>query len=179
MILELFGIIVLLFVAIVLLTQFFCVLCGGYAPFIPTEKKIMKEIVDKADFKDGAVVYELGCGHAGFLRLVEKKFPKIEKLVGVEYFLSPFLIAGIQLALHKSKIKLLKKNLFDVGLKEADIIYCFLNKPMMQKLKEKFMKECKKGAQIISYQFTLPDMTPEKIIDVNNDEKHKIYFYRM
>jgi hypothetical protein len=179
MILELFGIIILLFIAVVLLRQFFCVICSGYAPFIPTKKEIIEEIINKAEFKDGSVVYELGCGHAGFLRLVEKKFPKIEKLVGVEYFLSPFLIAGIQLALHKSKIKLLKKNLFDVDLKEADIIYCFLNKPTMEKLKEKFLRECKPGTQIISYQFTLPDMAPEKIVDVNNDEKHKIYFYKI
>ena len=127
--------------------------------------------------KDGSAVYELGCGNAGFLRAVENKFPNIKKLVGIEYFFFPYLIGKIQTSLRKSKIKILKKNFLRLNLEEADIIYCFLSKPIMAKLKEKFKKECKTGARIISYQFRLPDMEPEKVIDLENNKKDKVYFY--
>ena len=47
----------------------------------------------------------------------------------------------------------------------------------MRGLKDKFLRECKKGTQIISYQFTLPEIKPEKVIDLENNEKDKVYFY--
>ncbi len=179
MFITIFSIVVLSFIAVVLAVNFSYIVFSGYAPFFATSGKILDRIVGELDIKDGATIYELGCGRAGFLRRVEKKFPRMSKLMGVEYFFIPFIIAGIQLALQKSKIKILKKNLFNVNLKEADVIYCFLNKQAMKKLKEKFLKECKRGAQIISYQFSLPDMAPGKVIDINENNRDKVYFYKI
>ncbi len=168
---------VLAFIAVVLSIQFFQIALGGYAPIIPTKNKVIKRIMKEMSPKDGCAVYELGCGNAGFLRAVENKFPNIKKLVGIEYFFFPYLIGKIQTSLRKSKIKILKKNFLRLNIEEADIIYCFLSKPMMVKLKEKFNKECKAGTQIISYQFSLPEMEPVKVIDVYDNKKDKIYFY--
>ena len=179
MFITIFFIVVLSFIAVVLAVNFSYIVFSGYAPFFATSGKILDRVVNELNLKDNAAIYELGCGRAGFLRRIEKKFPKMSRLVVVEYFLMPFIIAGIQLSFQKSKIKILKKNLFDVNLKEADIIYCFLNKQAMKKLKEKFLKECKRGVQIISYQFSLPDMAPEKVIDINENNRDKVYFYKM
>lgn len=177
MFIEIISIAILAFIAVVLSIQFFQVALGGYAPIIPTKNKVIKRIIKEMSPKDGCAVYELGCGHAGFLRAAENKFPNIKKLVGAEYFFFPYLIGKIQTSLRKSKIKIIKKNCLRLNIGEADIIYCFLNKPMMAKLKEKFKKECKAGTQIISYQFSLPDLEPEKIINLENNKKDKVYFY--
>ena len=177
MFLEIISIAVLLFVAIVLSIQFFYIALGGYAPFFLTKEKVMKKIIDEISFGDDEVVYELGCGNAGFLRAVEKKFPELKKLTGVEWFFFPYLIGSIQTSLKRSKIKILKKNFFEIDLEDADVVYCFLNKKTMRGLKDKFLRECKKGTQIISYQFTLPEIKPEKVIDLENNEKDKVYFY--
>jgi len=170
---------VLAFIAIILSIHFFYVLFAGYAPIISTGDKTVKKILEEMSPKKGCSVYELGCGNAGFLRAAENKFPHIKKLVGVEYFFLPYLIGKIQTGLRKSKIKIIKKDCLRINLGEADIIYCFLNKPMMEKLREKFKKECRPGAQIISYKFRLPDMRPEKIIRSENNGKDKIYFYTL
>jgi tRNA G46 methylase TrmB len=47
--------------------------------------------IDEIKIPDGAVVYELGCGRAGFLRALEEKFPQA-KYIGVEYSFWPYLL---------------------------------------------------------------------------------------
>ncbi len=177
MFLEIILIAILAFIAIILSIQFFYIALGGYAPIVPTKNKVIKKILKEMSPKDGCAVYELGCGNAGFLRAAENKFPNIKKLVGIEYFFLPYLIGKIQTSLRKSKIKIIKKNFLRLSMEEADIVYCFLNKPMMVKLKEKFKKECRAGTQIISYKFNLPGLEPEKVVDLENNEKDKVYFY--
>lgn len=167
------------FIWAMFVVQFFYIVFGGYAPFFLTKNKVIKRILDEEKFNDSDVIYELGSGNAGFLRAVEKKYPNIKKLVGIEYFLAPYLIGRIQTSFQKSKIKIIKENFLYINLKEADVIYCFLNKQMMVKLKEKFIKECKPGTKIISYQFSVPEMNPFKVIDLKNNKKDKIYFYQI
>ena len=167
----------LFFIAVVLSVQFFQIALGGYAPIIPTRSKVIKTVMAEVSPQDGCAVYELGCGSAGFLRAVEDEFPHIKKLIGIECFFFPYVIGKIQTSLRKSKIKILKGNFLRINLKDADIIYCFLNKPMMLKLKEKLQQECRPGAQIISYQFRLPGLKPKKIIDIQNNGKDRVYFY--
>ncbi|MFH1661883.1 MAG: class I SAM-dependent methyltransferase [Candidatus Falkowbacteria bacterium] len=83
--------------------QFFNILFRGFAPFISTELDVVKKIIDNLDLKDNALVYELGCGKAGFLREFRKRH-KNAKLVGVEYSFLPWLIAKIQTSLINNKI---------------------------------------------------------------------------
>ncbi|MBU0636621.1 SAM-dependent methyltransferase, partial [Patescibacteria group bacterium] len=68
------------------------------------------------------------------------------------------------------------KNLFNINLSDANLIYCYLNLKTMDKLKEKFNKECKSGAIIISYQFPMHNINPQKIIQLDKD---KVYFYKI
>lgn len=167
---------ILLVVIFFFSSQFFNVIFRGYAPFISSKPEVIKAIMPALDLPEEAVVYELGCGKAGFLRAVEEKYPQT-KLIGIEYSLLPYIVAQIQISLNKSKIKVWRKNLFKVNVGEADLIYCYLNQEMMKKLEGKFKKECKSGTKIISYAFALPNLEPEKVIDLK--DKSKIYFYTM
>jgi trans-aconitate methyltransferase len=167
-----FFILVLLF----LIAQFYNIMFRGYAPFISTRYKVLKRIVNELNVGSNGTIYELGCGDAGFLRLARRKFPEA-KLVGVEYSLLPYIIAQVQSSLSKSKIKFLKKNIFRVDLKEADVIYCFLNIKTMVLLEKKLEQECRPGTTLVSYHFTLPNRKPEKVIEMGNLER--IYFYKL
>jgi len=170
-------IIMLLFIifAIFFLIQFYNIVFRGYAPFISSKRKIIEEIIAKLELKEDGIIYELGCGNAGFLRAARKKFPKAQ-LVGFEYSFLPYIIAQIQNSLSKSKIIIKKKDIFEVKLSEADVLYCYLNLLTMRKLEDKIKQEGKKGLKIISYQFPLPNIKPEEVLE---DKKDKIYFYSL
>ena len=156
-------------------TQFYNIIFYGYPPFISSSRDNLKKIIKEININGSEVVYELGCGRARFLRLLEHLYPKI-KLIGVENLVSLNLVNGIRLKLQGSRIKLLNKNFFDLNLSEADLIYCYLNNTTMVKLGEKLIKECRPGTQIISQAFSVPQLKPKRVININNK---KIYFYSL
>ena len=171
----LFFIILIVF-AIFYVVQFYNVLFRGFAPYLNTNGKTIYKLISEIEIKGNETVYELGCGHAGFLQLLGRKFPNT-KLIGFEYSLVPFLVAKLQMFIHGVKnLQIIKKNIFKINLSEPNIIYCYLNIKTMEKLKIKFENECQPGTQIISNKFQIPNWTPEKTLEVNSN---KIYFYKI
>ncbi|MEK7202751.1 MAG: hypothetical protein AAB653_00325 [Patescibacteria group bacterium] len=167
--------VILFFIVIFLAMQFFNIIFRGYAPFISTRSQVIEKILAEINLQPGDKVYELGCGRAGFLRAICDKFPEVEA-IGVENALGPYFLARVQTAVLNKKIKIIRKNLFNVNLNDADLIYCYLNLKTMTLLKEKFSRECKPGTIIISYQFPMNDLVSAKVIQ---SEKDKIYFYKI
>ena len=155
--------------------QFYNIVFRGFAPFISTKFEAILTILNDLNLNGEEHVYELGAGKAGFLRAVEQKFGNT-KLTGIEYSFFPYFLAKMQIILSNSKINLIKKDMFKVNLKEADVIYCFLMPEMMKSLEEKFKKECRPGTLIISYHFSLPNIEAEKVL---KEGKNNIYFYRI
>jgi hypothetical protein len=166
---------VLIIYFIFFVAQFYNVFFKGYAPFISTDKETINKILSEVQIPNGALIYELGCGRARFLRIAEKKLPE-SKFIGIENLFSLYFINAIKLKLQFSKIKLLKDDFLEVNLKDADLIYCYLNNATMEKLGEKFKQECKQGTQIISRSFPIPQFAQKKVIIIKNK---KIYFYQI
>jgi len=154
--------------------QFFNILFRGYAPFISTEQEVIDKIVAEINIKPEANVYELGCGMAGFLESMRKKFPNA-KLTGVEYSFLPYLMAQIQASLKGTNIKIIKKNLYKTDVTDVDLIYCYLNIEMMEDLRKKLKFECKRHAIIVSYKFTLPGHTPIRVMEFQDRKKPPKY----
>ena len=168
---QIFLVVFLVFASI----QFYNIVFRGFAPFISTKFNAILSILKELELTGEENIYELGSGKAGFLREVEQKFNN-SNLIGVEYSWWPYFLAQMQIKLSNSKIKLIRKDIFKVNLKEADVIYCFLSPEMMGKLEKKFRVECRSGTLIISYHFRIPSFEPEKVI---KEEKNNIYFYRI
>jgi len=157
------------------LSQSVSVLFKGFAPFISTDKGTIRKIISEVSVKEKSVVYELGCGRARFLRIIEKSFPDA-RLIGVENLFSLYLINRIRLQFQGSRIKLLNRDFFTLDLKEADLVYCYLNNQTMERLGAKFVRECRSGTQIISRGFPIPQFRPEKVAVIKNK---KVYFYKI
>jgi len=176
-IIQAFFILLLLVFFIFFVIQFFNICFRGFAPFISTRSRVIQKIINELKIKEDATVYELGCGRAGFLRALRKKYPQA-KLTGIEYSFLPYLLGQIQNSFTGSKLKIIKKNFLKVDLSQADVIYCYLNEKTMKSLEGKFKNECKGDTIIISYLFSLPNTKSEKELAVRN-EKDKVYFYRI
>ena len=148
-------------------------------PFVRTPKEVVQLILREVKISAADTVYDLGCGDAELLITAEKKFGV--KTVGFET--SPFAWqkARFNIAVSRSKTKLVFKNLFNVDLAPADIIYCFLVPTLMPRLAEKLKKELKSGTKVISYAYPLPNWTPLKTVSPlpNSDKSSKIYIYEI
>jgi len=177
-----FWLILILLIILVYLvfavTQFINVTFKNYPPLIRTGREAIREIIRaipdvNALNRAGAVVYELGCGRAPFLRLMGPAYPKA-KLIGVENLAILCLLNRLLFKLQGKRIKILRQDLLTLDLSSADLIYCYLNNTTMTRLSEKFKRECRPGTQIISRRFLLPDWMPVAVKEIKNK---KVYFY--
>lgn len=166
---------VLVIYFIFFVSQSYNIIFKGYAPLVSTDRETIKRILSEVRIEKQSTIYELGCGRAIFLKMIEKTWPST-KLIGVENLFSLYFINKIKFKLQASKIRLLKKDFFTVDLKTADLIYCYLNNQTMARLGEKFRQECREGTQIISRSFPIPQFKSENIIRIKNKS---VYFYKI
>lgn len=137
-------------------------LWAGGAPYATTPQRACQKMV--SFLKDGLLVYDLGSGDGRILFEAGKRYKVLA--LGFEQFLPCYLFSKIKNLFTKKKgiIKILFKNFWHQNLKGVDVIFCFLMPHSMEKIGEKFQKEAKEGAKLISYCFEIKKMKPIKII---------------
>ena len=144
-------------------------------PYVRTPKKVLKIILNEINLKPENVAYDLGCGNARFLIMIEKKFGA--KTIGYELSLWPYILARLNIFFSKSKTRVLNKNFYKENLSNADLIFCFLLTDVMPKVQKQLEKQLKKGAKVISFAFSIKAWKPYKVIETKPG-KSKIYFYQ-
>lgn len=175
MVVQIILLLVVIIYCIFYVSQSYNIIFKGNAPFISTDNKSLKQIINEIEVKENSIIYELGCGRAKFLRILEKNHSKLE-LVGIENLFSLYILDKILFFLLKSKIKFFHQDLFKTNLNKADIIYCWLFDTTMKRLGEKIISECRPGTQIISRSFSISQLTPTKTITIRNKQ---VYFYKL
>ncbi|MEI7620009.1 MAG: class I SAM-dependent methyltransferase [Candidatus Falkowbacteria bacterium] len=166
---------ILLVILVLSAINFFNIVFKGFAPFFAANSEVIKLVIDNIKPVKGQIVYELGAGTANFLKGVEAQYPET-KLIGVEYSFFPYLLAKAKLKTLKSKIDLRRQNLYKTDLHDASFIYCYLIPTMMPRLSEKIQKECQPGTTVISYIFSIPNLSIRKTIETKGGN---IYFYQV
>ena len=161
----------LIVVALLFFFWFFPVLFNGI-PWQPTDMKRVRRMLEMADIKPGEVVYDLGCGDGRIIICAAREFGA--RSVGVE--LNPWLYFLALLRVWVSglspRVKVIFGNLHQVDLREADVVTIFLYSHVNDLLQEKFQRELKPGARIVSYVWVLKNWEPVAI-----DSKYDLYLY--
>ncbi|MFX0031390.1 MAG: SAM-dependent methyltransferase [Candidatus Hermodarchaeota archaeon] len=142
------------------------------APWIPTRKKKVRQMLSLVDIQPDEVLYDLGCGDGRFIITAARKFGA--KAVGIE--INPVLYLWCQLVITilglRRRVKILYGNFFKRNLSDADVITCFLLQETNDKLEEKLLKELKPTARVISNSFMF-----NKLQVISEDTDKKIYVY--
>lgn len=142
-----------------------------WSPWWRTNKKTAIAACKLAGIKPKDNVFELGSGDAEFLIVASRDFGA--KTIGIEIdplrvFISRLIIKFRGLS---GKIKIIKKNFFDVDISEADVVFVYLVPKALERLKQKLVKELKSGTRIISYRYEF------KVTFKKQDKKHELYLY--
>ena len=148
----------------------------SFAPFVPTKKRDLERIFQRADLKKGEKVYELGFGDGRFILEAVKRY----KVKGVGIEINPFfyLFVWIKRFFLEDKKNLILKwgNLFKENLSEADVVYFWGMPNTLEKLKKKLERELKPGTRVISYVFEIKGWKPN-FID-RQPKEVPIFFYQ-
>jgi len=147
---------VILFVLIVLIIS-----ASVGVPFLPTNYKRAKQMMDLADIKTGSSVVDLGSGAGRLLFLAAAR-----GATAVGYELNPILCWWTKIMIflkgYKGKVQVHCKSLYDADLSKTDVVFTFLLNGPMKKLENKLFTELPPGAKIVSYLFPIPNRTPSK-----------------
>ncbi len=158
--LELLGLIIVIIGAVLWIPYIMKTSKDG-APYVPMEPEIVEEVMKLAEIKEGDVFYELGSGDG---RLVIAAALRGAKSYGIEIDTLRALYSRLWLkVLRLRNAQIIKDNFFNVDLSEATVISTYLLTQTNEKLKEKFLKELKKGTRVVTTGFLIPGWEPVKI----------------
>lgn len=143
-------------------------------PFVPTYASDVEFFVKKLGLSSCDVFYDLGSGDGKVVFLVEKLSGA--EVTGFELTWWTHWLAKLKKIFMKSKAKFINRNFFKQPWSEATVIYGYLYPPLMGRVEEKFLAECKPGATAIIRDFPFPNIKPSEII--YRPKKHEIYIYK-
>ncbi len=147
-------IIVLLFIAGILLL---CVIAGFQgAPWAPSRSAELAPFLEAAKLAPGITFCDIGCGDGKTLIAAAKSGATV---IGVEINPLFWLIAKLRTR-HLPNAHVHLGNLWSFSLQDVDVVMVFLMPRFMPRLADKFRRELKPGAQVISYVFEIPGRKP-------------------
>lgn len=149
---------------------------AGGAPFIPLSHKRAREAWAAAGLQPGEIIYELGCGDARHLIYACRQYSITG--VGIDISWWPLLWAYFRIVFGgmSKRVRLIWGNIHRIDLSQADVIYMYLGQKLSDSLRDKFRRELKPGARIVSAQFPLTAWQPVQIV---GDARHPIYIYQI
>lgn len=146
------------------------------APFVPMWKKDVRRALKLAEIKPGEKLYDLGSGDGRFIIEATRQYGADS--TGFEVALLPYIYSYVKIILiglnGKTRVKM--RNFYEYNLQDADIVTAFLSTRAMTKLKDKFEKELKPGARVISLVFGISGWKAN-IIDRPTSKDLPIYSY--
>jgi len=130
-------------------------------PFVPTPRRTVKVMLDEAQLKEGDTIYDLGAGDARMLIQAKRACPGI-RAIGYEIVPFVWFLGKLRIWLSRTDVDLRWGNALKKDVRDADCIFLYLITELMPKFEEKFNKELKSGARVISHSFSFPGREPVK-----------------
>jgi len=148
---------------------------NGISP-MPTSPKVKRRLLEILPVVQGRI-YELGSGWGTLAFSLSRHYPEAQ-IIGFETSPVPYWISKLCLNLSSSRnLTFERRDFFNVELKDATMVVCYLYPGAMRKLGEKLIQELKPGALIISHTFALPGWEPKATYEVDDLYRTKIYIY--
>lgn len=132
------------------------------APFLPSNQKSLRTVLEKINLNGKRIFYELGSGDGRVISRLAQKYPQMQ-CYGIELNGAAYILARMRNLFLKHKVRYLYQDLFKTDLSEADVVFTYLFPGPMVELEPKFERELKPGAILISSTFKLPHKQPVKI----------------
>jgi SAM-dependent methyltransferase len=153
------------------------------APYYPTPAKIVAEMLKLGELKPGELHYDLGSGDGRLVIAAARDFKA--RSVGFE-------IDSSLVTLSRNKIAELKltplarieqQDLLEADFSKPDLITTYLLPSSNDKIQPLLEARMKKGARVVSHDFSFKGWKHEKLILVDDDtdfevREHYLYLYR-
>jgi SAM-dependent methyltransferase len=139
------------------------------APFVRTPDEIVDAMLNLAQPGEDELLYDLGCGDGRIVIRAAEKYGC--RAIGFD--IDP---ARVQEARENARrrgvldrVSIVEQNVFSLDLAEADVVTLYLLPRLNQKLIPQ-LKRLKPGARVVSHDFDLPGIVPDKILPLTTPD---------
>jgi len=144
---------------------------------------VVQHMLTLAQLKPGETFYDLGSGDGRTVIMAARQFGA--RAVGIELredlvkkALGTIYENGLQ-----KRVTIVNSDLFDIGIKSADVVFLYLTTSANEKIKSKLETELKPGTRVVSHDYEILGWKPYKIENFCENPKlgypsHTIYLYR-
>ena len=147
--------------------------------YVPTPQKVVDAMLRLAEVKESDVVYDLGCGDGRIVVTAAKQFG----CRAFGYDIDPERIAESKQNVSDNGVDDLatieQKDIFTLDLSGADVVTLYLLPSLNVKLIPQ-LEKLKPGSRIVSHDFDMRGVEPEKVVYVETDDayRHTLYLWR-
>jgi predicted RNA methylase len=147
------------------------------APYVSSPEEVVRKMLELAQLRKGEVLYDLGCGDGRIVVMAAKDY--MVKAFGVEIREDLAAIAEEQLKKFglEGRAKIIRGDLFEADLSNADVVTLYLTSSANEKLKPKLAKELKPDSRVVSHDFSIAGWRPAEICE--EPHGHTIYLYKV
>ncbi len=148
-------------------------------PYLPTPPTVIDAALNLINLNENEVFADLGSGEGDVLIRAAEKFNCF--CTGFEVNRQLLLEAKrkIKTTPVSNKVDVACADLFTVKLSPFDAIYVYPFPTIAARLSEKIREECRKGAKVLTYDYSLPNFKPAKTVHVQSGmHAHRIYLYK-
>ncbi len=149
-------------------------------PYVPTPHEVVSAMLSVAGVTKDDVLYDLGCGDGRIVVAAAQEYGT--RATGVD--IDPERIKesneNARAAGVTDKVRFLQKDLFDVDLSEATVLTLYLLSSINRELRPKLFKELRPGTRVVSHDFDMEGVKPDKVVKLESDEDnitHTIYLW--
>lgn len=153
------------------------------APFVATPTPVVRQMLILAELQPGETLYDLGSGDGRAVIMAAKDFGA--KSIGVELRddLAKRALASIQELGLNDKTHIMQKDIFDVDLSSADVVFLYLTTSANERIKPKLEAELRSGTRVVSHDYEILGWKPEKADNFCENPKlgypsHTLYVYK-
>ncbi|HSX53026.1 MAG TPA: hypothetical protein VLF90_01495 [Patescibacteria group bacterium] len=127
------------------------------APWLPTRRRDVAQLLDDTNLRKGQIFLELGCGDGRLVAAAAKR-----GAIATGYEINPLLwfIAVLRTVRYYPRAKIHLGSFWPVDLAKADVVMIFLIQRFMKRFENKAQKQMKHGATLVSYVYRLPTKAP-------------------
>jgi cyclopropane fatty-acyl-phospholipid synthase-like methyltransferase len=153
------------------------------APYYPSPLAVVTAMLDAAQLQPGELLVDLGSGDGRIILLAARDFGA--RAVGYE--LEDSLVKSSRRKITEmdleGKAEIRRQDLFTADFEGVDVVTIYLLPRAMKRLEPILEKSLKKGARVISHDFTFPNWKSDETIPIDDAQEldglpHSIYIYR-
>jgi precorrin-6B methylase 2 len=142
--------------------------------FVPTPQDVVVQMLELAEVREDDLLYDLGCGDGRILVTAVKMF----SCRAVGFDIDPRRVKQSRHNLKKTLVDeralVEEKDLFQVDLRPASIITLYLSPKFNARLIPQ-LETLKPGSRIVSHQFDMEGVEPEKTVHYQSREDGRIH----